>query len=138
MQGNCSSPAPDTFPTPLKSKGPTQCVMLLTALLFYMRDASNLWIDNIHFRGARTDLAKPVSYHVLNCDADRGAMRVTHSTFQGDGGEMRGVGTETGCRSYFSGARRCSKLAAMCSGVAVALRRAHQGRSAVCASARRL
>jgi hypothetical protein len=90
--------------------------MLLTGVLFYMRDVSNLWIDNIHFRGARTDLAKPDPgfYFVLNCGADGGAMRVTNSTFQGDGGPMRGVGTEIGCRSYFSGAYRCSTLAATC------------------------
>ena len=52
---------------------------------------------------ARTS-PSPTFYGIFLCTADSGEVRVTNTTFQGDGGIMRGVGTESGCRSYFSGA----------------------------------
>ena len=106
LQGRCSTEPPEGWP--LKGHKPGQCVLLTKAWLWLTvesNEASTMWVDNIHFRGARTDLAKPDPefYGMVNCPGEPHKLWMTNCTFQGDGAQARGFGCEKGCRSYLSG-----------------------------------
>lgn len=105
VQGNCTAPPP-LREFPLKGHRPPQCALYHAAFVFVVDDrASNLWLDRLFFRAARARLAEPEFFGGVLCGGDGARYRVTNTTFQGDGGLARGIGTETGCRSYAAGAR---------------------------------
>ena len=106
MQGNCASAPPSEYS--VKSYQAPQCVLLLGAGLFSTLpgQVGHVWLSNLHLRSARP-ASNPAFYLMASCVTDAAKMWLTNCTFQGDGvgrEGIRGVGVESGCRAYMSGA----------------------------------
>lgn len=102
MQGSCDK-LDESLQHLSATWQPGQCVLQLDAAAFIIDKPNNIWLHSLYFVAARQNVQRPFYIIPLICSRDGAQVRVTGSTFMGDGGFMRGAGVEIGCRAYFAG-----------------------------------